>query len=76
VNPLTQPSLIFPVPAEFISPHLPLCSTIRPITGAVAGARAAVKGLTASGLFIGQSTGFFSALQELADAADAAERGR
>src|SRR5271163_4480271 len=30
LNPLIQPSLIFPVPAEFISSNLPLCAAIRP----------------------------------------------
>jgi hypothetical protein len=74
LNPLIQPSLIFPVPAEFISPSLPLCATIRPLTDKFAGARAAVAGLTASGLFTGQSNEFFSTLQTLADAADAAVR--
>jgi len=70
----TQPSLIFPIPAEFISPDLPLCSTIRPLTDKFAGARAAFAGLTASGLFIGQTKEFFSTLQNLADEADAAVR--
>src|SRR6202522_3299704 len=74
LNPLIQPSLIFPVPAEFISPSLPLCATIRPLTDKFAGARAAAAGLTASGLFIGQSKKFFSVLQTLADEADAAVR--
>ena len=73
-NPLIQPSLIFPVPAEFISPDLPPCATIRPITDKFAGARAAVKGLTASGLFTGQTPEFFKTLQNLADEADAAVR--
>jgi hypothetical protein len=48
---------------------------IRPVTDKFAGAMAAVKGLTASGLFIGQSPEFFSALKALAAAADAAQRG-
>ena len=73
-NPLIQPSLIFPVPAEFISPDLPLCATVRPITDKFAGAKAAVKGLTASGLFTGQTQKFFETLQTLADEADAAVR--
>src|SRR5208282_418635 len=68
LNPSIQPSLIFPVPAEFISPDLPRCSTIRPITNKFAGARAAVKAFTASGLFIGQSKEFFATLEGLADA--------
>jgi hypothetical protein len=75
LDPSIQPSLIFPVPAEFISPDLPRCSTIRPLTDKFAGARAAVKGLTASGLFIGQTNEFFKTLQNLADEADAASRG-
>jgi hypothetical protein len=74
LNPSIQPSLIFPVPAEFISPDLPRCSTIRPITDKFAGAQAAVKGLTASGLFLGQSKEFFATLQKLAMEADAAVR--
>jgi hypothetical protein len=73
-NPLIQPSLIFPVPFEF-SPSLPRVSMIRPLTDPFAGAMAAVKGLTASGLFIGQSPQFFSTLAALATAADAAKRG-
>jgi hypothetical protein len=74
LNPQIQPSLIFPVPAEFIDPALPKCSTIRPLTDKFAGARAAISGLTASGLFTGQSKEFFGTLQNLADEADAAER--
>jgi hypothetical protein len=73
-NPLIQPSLIFPVPTEFISPDLPHCSVIRPVTDKFAGARAAAAGLTASQLFKGQSNEFFAALTALADAADAAVR--
>ncbi len=71
-NPLIQPSLIFPVPTEFISSSLPRCAVIRPTSDEFGGARAAVAGLTASGLFKGQSKGFFAALTALADAADAA----
>ncbi len=74
LNPLIQPSLIFPVPVEF-RPNLPRVSIIRPLTDKFAGAMAAVKGLTASGLFIGQSQKFFSTLQTMAVAADAAQRG-
>jgi hypothetical protein len=36
---------------------------------------AAANGFVASGLFIGQSPEFFSALNALAEAADAAQRG-
>jgi len=74
LNPQIQPSLIFPVPCEF-RPGLPHVSIIRPLTDNFAGARAAAAGLTASGLFIGQSAGFFEALNALAEAADAAQRG-
>jgi Ferritin-like domain len=73
-NPLLQPNLIFPVPCEFISANLPHCAVIRPITDPVGGAMAAAAGLTASGLFTGQSKQFFKALEALATAADAATR--
>jgi len=75
LNPLIQPSLIFPVPCEFISPNLPRVSIVRPTSDKVGGAMAAVAGLTESGLFIGQSRNFFVTLQGLAEAADAARRG-
>jgi hypothetical protein len=71
---LLQTNLIFPVPCEFISANLPKCAVIRPISPAQSGAVAAVKGLTASGLFIGQSLAFFTLLMDLAEAADAAQR--
>jgi hypothetical protein len=73
-NPLLQPNLIFPVPCEFINAKLPHCAVIRPITDPVGGAMAAVAGLTASGLFTGQTKKFFKTLQALAAAADAATR--
>ena len=73
LNKKIQPSLIFPVPCEF-RPDLPHVSIIRPLTDKVGGAVAAVKGLTASGLFIGQSQEFFSTLQTMAAEADAAVR--
>jgi hypothetical protein len=74
LNPLVQPSLIFPVPCEFIDASLPHVSIIRPLTDKFAGAEAAVAGLTADGLFTGQSQQFFDTLQSLAKAADAARR--
>jgi hypothetical protein len=74
LDPLIQPSLIFPVPFEF-RPNLPNVAMIRPITDKFAGAQAAVAALTASGLFIGQSSEFFDTLSALAVAADAAQRG-
>src|SRR6202044_2096618 len=72
LNPQIQPSLIFPVPAQFISPDLPLCAAIRPSSDQFAGAQAAVKSFTADGLFTGQSAEFISLLNQLATAADAA----
>jgi len=73
LNKLIQPSLIFPVPVEFRR-NLPHVSMIRPLTDKFAGAVAAVAGLTASGLFIGQTQPFFDTLSILAEAADAAQR--
>jgi hypothetical protein len=74
LNPLIQPSLIFPVPCEFISPDLPHVAIIRPLTDKFGGAVAAAASLTADGLFTGQSTKFLDALHSLAEAADAAAR--
>jgi hypothetical protein len=67
-------ALIFPEPCQFIREDLPDCSVIRPSTDHHAGAVAAVKALTADGLFKGQSHGFFNTLMALARAADAADR--
>jgi len=72
LNPKIQPSLIFPVPCEFISPKLPHVSIIRPLTDRFAGAVATVESFTADGLFFGQSQQFLSTLQAMAVEADAA----
>jgi hypothetical protein len=69
-----QTNLILPEPCEFI-PGLPECSVVRPTLDAVAGAQAAVAGLTKDGLFDGQSDEFFDRITQLAQDADAAERG-
>jgi hypothetical protein len=69
-----QPSLIFPVPCEFISPKLPHVSIIRPLTDKFAGAVATVASFTADGLFIGQSDRFLNELGALAEEADNARR--
>ncbi|MBV9471910.1 MAG: hypothetical protein JO206_03000 [Solirubrobacterales bacterium] len=69
-----QTNLILPEPCEFISPALPQCSIVRPTSDALGGARAAVKGLTADGLFDGQHPDFFRFITRLADEADAAQR--
>ena len=71
---LFQPNLIFPVPAEFISPKLPLCAAIRPLTDQFAGAVATVAFLTNMNLFAGQPKEFFTVLQNMAEEADAARR--
>jgi hypothetical protein len=74
LNPSIQPSLIFPVPCEFLSPSLPHVAIIRPTTDQFSGAVAAVNSFTADGLFIGQSQQFLDMLQTMAAAADAASR--
>jgi hypothetical protein len=72
---LTQTNKILPEPCSFLSKNLPICSVIRPTTTRNSGAVAAVKALTADGLFQGQSAAFFNLLHKLAIAADAAQRG-
>ena len=71
---LVQPSLIFPVPCEFISPNLPHVAIIRPLTDRFAGAVATIASFTADGLFVGQSRQFLNTLQTMALEADAAVR--
>jgi hypothetical protein len=70
----TDTNQIMPAPCKFISSKLPLCSVIRPTSTNQAGAKAAVMGLTASGLFNGQSQAFFNLLASLAEEADEAKR--
>jgi hypothetical protein len=74
LNPLRQPSLIFPVPCEFISPDLPHCAVIRPSDDRFAGAVATIASFTADGLFVGQQPKFFQFVNQLAEEADAATR--
>jgi hypothetical protein len=71
---LVQPSLIFPVPCEFISPKLPHVAIIRPLTDRFAGAVATIASFTADGLFFGQSQRFLNTLQVMAEEADSARR--
>lgn len=71
---LTQTNKILPEPCQFLDPSLPNVSIIRPTSDALNGAMAAVKGLTADQLFVGQSTQFFDTVSALATAADAATR--
>jgi len=68
-----QTNLIMPEPCAFLSTALPACSIIRP-TETEGIAMNVVNFLTAMGLFIGQSPEFFQALNDLAQAADAAKR--
>jgi hypothetical protein len=71
---LVQPSLIFPVPCEFINAKLPHVAVIRPSDDKFAGAQAAIQAFTDDGLFVGQSTKFFDTVKQLAEEADAASR--
>ena len=75
-NPILQTNLIFPVPCEFISPSLPKCAVIRPLSDKFGGALAAVRALTGTNLFMGQSPEFFETLGALAIEADSASRQR
>ena len=74
VRQMFQTNLIMPEPCPFINASLPACSVVRP-TKTAGVAMGALKFLTAMGLFIGQSPAFFSFLTDLAEAADAAQRG-
>ena len=69
-----QANLIMPEPCDFISTSLPPCSIIRPTGAAHVSAMGAVNAFTADGLFRGQSEGFLSLLNSLAQAADRARR--
>jgi hypothetical protein len=66
-----QTNLIMPEPTAFLSRALPACSIVRP-TQTRGAATAALKFLTAMGLFIGQSPQFFELMNDLAEDADAA----
>jgi len=71
---LFQSNLIMPEPCPFLSPNLPVVSIVRP-TKTEGVAVGALRFLTNMGLFIGQSTGFFKYMTQLAEEADAARRG-
>ena len=68
-----QTNLIMPEPTVFLSRKFPRCSVIRP-TKTEGAAMGALKALTADGLFIGQSKGFFNFMEILAIEADLAQR--
>jgi len=68
-----QTNLIMPEPCPFISQSLSVCSVTRPTeTNGIA--MGVVNFLTDMGLLIGQSPAFFTLLNNLAQAADAASR--
>src|SRR5438067_9203835 len=73
-NELFDKALIMPEPCPFLSRDLPRCSIIRP-TNTEGVATGALAFLTAMGLFIGQSQGFFAYMKQLAQDADSATRG-
>src|SRR5947207_354550 len=74
-NELFDKALIMPEPCPFLHPSLPICSVIRP-TNTEGAATGALAFLTAMGLFIGQSQGFFAYMKQLAQDADSATRGK
>ena len=69
-----QANKVFPTPCTFINANLPRCAVMRPTNPALSGPTAVVKFLTQDGLFIGQSAGFFKTLNQLAAAAESAQR--
>lgn len=71
---LAQPSLICPMPCEFISRKLPHVSIIRPLSDQCGSALAAIASFTADGMFFGRSKKFLATLQTLGAEADAAHR--
>jgi hypothetical protein len=73
-NELFKKNLIMPEPCPFLSRSLPIVSIIRP-TNTEGAATGALAFLTAMGLFIGQSQGFFAYMKQLAQDADSATRG-
>jgi hypothetical protein len=70
---LLKSNLIMPEPTPFLSRRFPICSIIRP-TQTKGAAMGAATGLTADGLFRGQTDEFFDLLADLASDADQARR--
>jgi hypothetical protein len=68
-----QTNLIMPEPTFFLKKRFGPVSIIRP-TATKGAAMGALKALTADGLFIGQSQGFFQYMRDLAEDADEAQR--
>jgi hypothetical protein len=73
-NELLDKALIMPEPCPFLDRSLPIVSIIRP-TKTEGVAMATLQFLRDMGLFIGQSQAFFAYMTQLAQQADAAERG-
>ena len=73
-NELFDKALIMPEPCPFLSRNLPIVSIIRP-TNPQGAAMGALRFLRNMGLFIGQSQAFFAYMTQLAQEADAAQRG-
>lgn len=71
---LFQTNLIMPEPCPFLDRSLPIVSIIRP-TKTEGVAMGALRFLTDMGLFMGQSAQFFAYMTQLAQDADAAQRG-
>jgi len=69
-----QTNLIMPEPTVFLDRKFPVCSIVRP-TATEGAAMGALKFLTETGLFVGQSKDFFAVMMQLAMAADAAHGG-
>jgi hypothetical protein len=68
------PNVAFPTPCTFLSPNLPRCAVVRPTSPAVNGPMAFLQAAIQSGLFVGQSRAFFTAMNNLASQAEAATR--
>jgi Ferritin-like domain len=69
-----ETDLVMPEPTIFLDRKFPVCSVIRP-TETKGAAMGALKFLTDTGLFVGQSPEFFAFMTQLAQAADAARHG-
>jgi hypothetical protein len=70
-----QANLIMPEPTHFLNPALGPVAIIRPTSVKNSGAVAAITSFKDDGLFVGQQDDFVEFLMDLAQAADAAQRG-
>jgi len=69
-----QSNLIMPEPTAFLHRGFPACSIVRP-TATQRAATVALQGFVNMNVFVGQSKAFFAFVTQLAQAADAAQRG-